>query len=805
MKINNMKTIEAVDENICTGCGACYNACPKGAITMQSNREGFLFPAIDHDKCIDCGICLKSCAAYNPHYKNAKDPECYAVRASEDVCRKSSSGGMFTLLANYVLDQGGYVCGAAWDDDFNVEHILIHDKKDLDRLRYSKYVQSNTKRCYAEVGRLLKDGHKVLFTGTPCQIAGVYHYLRKDYDNLITADVVCHGTPSQKVWQDFLNTLPYRKEIVAVNFRPKEDGWAVFKLTFTLRDGQKIKLERSNPYFAGFEKALYFRRSCGTCPFNHLPRQADITLGDFWGLTRIEDGQLFSPAGTSCILLNSDKGKTIFKRLRSNMLLGQAKDLREAIKYNSCIHAPSEVNLYNRTKFFKLRRRYDFQKSVDFAINNKFDVGIIGIWFFENYGAIMTAFALYKVLESQGFYALLVDLSGFVKNYEMKPDNLSLRFVRRQNVSICSPKSNKMELLRMNRIVDNWVLASDQLWRFPNRFGKTFLLDFAHDNKRKIAVATSFGDPYVLKPSERESVIYHMKRLDRISVREDSGVAMCKNVFGVHAEHLLDPIFLCDRSIYDRLVLKSKLKEKRKFLLCYILDSTYEIQEYTKQTAKKMGLERVYLTDANAIVKGTNAQQGVEVEDWLYYFKNAEAIITDSFHGTCFAMIFHKPFLSIVNYLRGAGRFTSLMKIFGEDERLILSASEVLEHDQKLKSFDAEHFEAILEEHKKHDLAWIKDAMTFEKRKGNISSYDVLSEEIEALSAKLDRSSSLSFNMTLSLLLNRRRITRRYYRYKMLRKITWGKARKHYERKYAEAEKRYLKIKETVKNLRDVH
>lgn len=791
-----MNNIKLVDKKICTGCGACYNICPKKAITMKPNEEGFLYPIIDETKCIDCGLCLKSCAAHNPQYENTKTPDCYAVWANDEIRMKSSSGGVFTLLANYVLDKGGYVCGAAWDKDFNVEHIIIDNKEDLDKLRYSKYVQSNTKQTFIKLKEYLDSGKYVLFTGTPCQVAGFNRFLNKKYDKLLTADIVCHGVPSQKIWQDFLNELPYKNKIKAVNFRPKEDGWGIFKLTFYLNDGTIEKLERNNSYFSGFEKALFYRKSCGSCPFNHIPRQGDITLADFWGI-EFYDKPLRHPKGTSCIMINSQKGEVIFKEICQNAQLVKKKNIEESTKYNRCFYAPTQINEANRKRFFELRQTQNFSKSVDFALNNKYDIGIVGIWFFENYGAILTAYALYKLLETMGYTSILIDSSGLVNNEHLNdPHILSRRFMRRFKAPITSIKRSKQELSILNSLIDNFVLASDQLWHYPKPYGKTFFLDFVRDDKRKVAIATSFGDGYIDPKSEWNEAKFHMQRLDRISVREDTGVDICRKIFGVKAEHILDPVFLCDISEYEKVIEKSKVSHKKPYLLSYILDTTPEKEEAVKTVAEKMGLELFNISDGDVLRKKDQAQKDIEVEDWLYYFKNAEAVITDSFHGTCFSMIFHKPFISIVNQARGTSRFTSLLKMFDMKNRLFFDAQDIVPNIKYLKTFEVNRFKNILEKQKKRSLAWIQEALSFENNK-SISTYDLLETRLSKMPvpAPIQTSSSKDNTELLKLLFNKDVILFRYLKYKILRKIFFGKMRKHYKEKY----KKYKEYKKQIK------
>ena len=202
-------TIDSLDKNECCGCSSCFQKCPKNAIRMEENLEGFLYPVIDRDKCIDCGSCSKVCPQLKKIEKISLGyPKAYAMRNKNlDELSKSSSGGIFSVLANYVIDNGGVVFGAAYDSKLNINHIKATTKEELSPIRSSKYVQSNIGNSYREAEKILKNGQYVLFTGTPCQIAGLKSYLMKDYEKLITADIICHGVPSQKLFHKYLDYL----------------------------------------------------------------------------------------------------------------------------------------------------------------------------------------------------------------------------------------------------------------------------------------------------------------------------------------------------------------------------------------------------------------------------------------------------------------------------------------------------------------------------------------------------------------------------------------------------------------------
>ena len=784
-----MKNIKLVDNKICTGCGACLNICKKHAINMFQFEDGFLYPVIDERKCNDCGLCLKVCPAYNPIYDNSKEPDCFALQAPDEIRMKSTSGGAFSLFANYVLEQKGYVCGAAWNKNFDVEHIIINNTKDLDKIRYSKYIQSNTVNVYHEIKNLLIKDNFVLFSGTPCQVAALKKFLHKNYPKLLTLDVVCHGVPSAKIWHDFLSELSFKDDIENINFRPKEDGWGACNLTFYLKDGSVKKFPRNNPYYLGFEKGLFYRSSCGSCPFNHIPRQGDISLADFWGI-EFFDKPLRDYKGTSCIIKKKKKGRDVFNIILEKAKLIKRKPIAECIKYNRCFYAPYSVNQAKRERFFELRKTQNFVKSVNFALNNKYDIGIVGIWFFENYGAILTVYALYKLLESFGFISILIDSSGFLKNKHLEQDNIISRsFMRKYKVPMTGILRSSDELSKLNETINNFVLASDQLWHYPKPFGKTFFLDFANDNKRKISIATSFGDGYIDPVTEYDEAKFHMNRLDRVSVREDMGISICKEVFGIcDAKQILDPVFLCDLSVYENLILCSKKIEPNKYLLCYLLDDSSKDENLIQEISSILKLKIVYINDVDYLRKKEKAQQNIDIEDWLYYFKHAEAVITDSFHGTCFAMIFGKPFVSIVNQSRGISRFTSLLKLFNEEERLCFSQQHLLDFIDFLKYFDVDNFKNNLKLYRNESISWILDSLTFEKN-GPISSYDLIVKRI-----KNTNNGKVLDDRLIQLLLAKDLIIRKYWKYRILRKIYFGNRRTRYKKKYQ-------KYKELVKEL----
>ncbi len=368
------KAITSVlDMKQCTGCGACENICSVDAITMTENKEGFLNPVLNSGKCVNCGLCSKKCIALNPEYKNVSEPKCFAMMADDDTRFISSSGGMFTVAAEYVLDKGGYVCGAAYTDNFEVEHIIISDKSQLSLLRGSKYMQSHTRHIYKDVKSLLEDGKLVLFTGMPCQVAGLYAFLGKDYDNLYTIDLLCHGITSSKVFEKYHKDVLDGKPLSRLEFKAKEPwGWhAGVNAYFTDGTTYSKPLE-SDMYFIAYLKSIAKNTTCGTCGVNRLPRQGDLTIGDFWGIPQTDPG-MYDKKGTSVVLVNNEKAQKFFDILKLRMKAVKEEPLASAIRHNLIIKQPYKLHK-NREAFFENFDKLDFSSLTMGCYNNDFHI-----------------------------------------------------------------------------------------------------------------------------------------------------------------------------------------------------------------------------------------------------------------------------------------------------------------------------------------------------------------------------------------------------------------------------------------------
>lgn len=307
--------IQITDKHNCCGCSACASICPKHCITMQADSEGFLYPVVNMADCIDCGLCEKVCHELHP-YDDRKPQKVYAaINKDEEVRLKSSSGGIFYLLAEKTIAEGGVVFGARFDEQWQVVIDYAETMDGVKAFMGSKYVQARMDTAYADAKRFLKEGRKVLFSGTPCQIAGLNHYLRKPHDNLLTVDIICHGTPSPKVWSRYLDEVVTagRKAIHDVQFRNKRNGWKAFNFTMAYdKDEKAVSLfshHQQNQYMRAFLRDMILRPSCYQCQAKSGRSYSDITIADFWGINT-EMPEMDDDKGTGLVLVNTEKGQS---------------------------------------------------------------------------------------------------------------------------------------------------------------------------------------------------------------------------------------------------------------------------------------------------------------------------------------------------------------------------------------------------------------------------------------------------------------------------------------------------------------
>lgn len=337
-------------EHLCLECRACEQICSKHAISMQENAEGFSYPKIDMDICVDCGLCVKVCPAINADDIKNKSCDVYAAQLKDKaILKKSSSGGVFSLIAEHVINSGGIVFGAAWDEHLQLRHIGVESIDALQKLRGSKYVHSNIGNTFVQARDNLKTGRLVYFTGTPCQIAGLKLFLRKDYTNLITSDLVCHGTPSQKLFNLFVKGMEKDRNVRLIDYQFRDKkvfGWSCSSSSSSInrKTGKKkyhFYDRNMVGYFQAFIKGHITREDCYKCPFACPERVSDITLADYWDISSHHPEFPNRREGVSLILINSTKGRKLLDLLEKNVILCKST-LTSALKTsNHNLKAPT--------------------------------------------------------------------------------------------------------------------------------------------------------------------------------------------------------------------------------------------------------------------------------------------------------------------------------------------------------------------------------------------------------------------------------------------------------------------------------
>jgi len=394
--------IDIKEKKNCCGCEACVQRCPKSCITMREDNEGFLYPEVDKNICIDCGLCEKVCPVIN-QAEERKPLAVYAAKHKDEQIRMaSSSGGAFTAIAESVIDEGGVVFGAKFNQDCDVVHSYTETKEGLGAFRGSKYVQSRIGESYKEAEGFLKAGRKVLFSGTPCQIAGLKRFLRKEYDNLLTVDFICHGVPSPGVWREYLKEETARQcgeknsvlqrpihernaLIEGISFRDKRLGWKKFSFALALSttngSGAKNTVLLSEPlskniFLRGFLADLYLRPSCHACPSKSFKSRSDITIGDFWGVQNVMP-EIDDDKGVSVVMVNSEKAGTLVEKISIEKFFVKYDDvlpynraielstkytikrdsffLNQNVSFDKLVHRLSKVSVFQRVRIFMIR------------------------------------------------------------------------------------------------------------------------------------------------------------------------------------------------------------------------------------------------------------------------------------------------------------------------------------------------------------------------------------------------------------------------------------------------------------------
>lgn len=643
-----------MNNNLCSGCGACVAICPKKSIKLCQDKDGFYKPQVDTATCIDCSQCIKLCPFNNTQYKNNKDPQCWAFQSKPEIEQLSATAGGFQMIAREFLKNGGKVVGCSWENNLQAKHIIIDNINDLNKLLKSKYVQSFMGDIHTHVKNELEKGVDILFCGAGCHVAGLYAALKKDYSNLYTIDILCHYMPSIKMFKEHLDEKYGKDNVVKFDFRAKSNDLndGNFYYSYSLKNGEeKIEPHSKDEFCRAYHQAIFKGTHCKNCKFGTLPRQGDLSLGDFHRL-HLSDSR-FTPLRQEGALINNEKGAKLFKIIQEQATICVPKGLNQLAEKNAIdVQGPRKGDMI-RNRVYELAEHMPVNKAIDYALSETYDIGLISFLNASNYGSILVNNAIYQTLKHMGKSVMLIEAAGKVyPNLTGLNRHPSLY----SNYDIASTYDTQV----LNQRCKMFMLGSDQLLNLSlyDEFKQFTGLRWVSSTKKKAIFGLSFGDHEKNEVKYRTSNLhsllhYDLSKFDVICTRGEGEADILKKWFNLTPQYrIIDPTFLMSKDYYVSLSANEK-KYPHKFVFAYILDMDEEKKQIIDWYARKFKLDIVILGDGE---KKDNEQ--VSIPKFLSYFRDAEFVLTDSFHGSCFSVIFNKNYFTIGNIKRGLARFS---------------------------------------------------------------------------------------------------------------------------------------------------
>ncbi len=705
-------------EKSCLGCYACKNVCLSGAISIDLNEEGFLKSSVDTELCTECGTCIDVCPIINHSTGiNMSRPKSYAFMANDKVLAMSSSGGAVSILAGWTLHNGGYVCGALYDDDMNVVYKLTNDRSTIRRMYGSKYVLSEMRGVYKDVKACLSQGHIVLFVGLPCHAAALRNYIGED-DKLFTVDLICSGMPSKSIYKKYIKEEAGGKRIRNLTFRSKQVPYGT--LIFDFADGTS-KTNFKDPYFAGFNANLYKDDCCANCDFAAAPRHADLTIGDLWDSERLFY-DFDSSKGVSAVLVNNAAGRKLM-----NVLIENSTFLREIpfdfVRRFNRLHPERKHHLGRKRMYYMLERGYSVRKSIKYCLEWKYDVGITGLWRVPNYGGDLTYYALFNIIKDLGLEPAMIEARS---NNKFVVPGSPKRLVNAYPLySIIPWAHDKRQQTEVNLRIYTLMVGSDQVWN-PNLFEGhpetvySYALDFSTPWRNTVAYASSFGkSTYEPETEVEKEQVKALRNIKHVSVREKSGVDICKNL-GIEAKHVLDPVMLCGMQHYQALLDKATMEFPEHYGLCFIRHIGEHLEPL--RLADFIGLDFVNIVGPDINLDEVRTSYPMThagtVENWVKSIYYADYVLTDSFHAAALCIIFGKQFTVTYGNMgeeTGLDRFRSLLGMFDLECRMYQTTWDAVTSKDFGVPIDYNKVNAKLESLREESLNWLKDALEIEK------------------------------------------------------------------------------------------
>ena len=695
----------------CTGCGICSLVCEQKAIKQHVNEEGFLYYETDAEQCKLCGRCNEICPAETYQKSEEKlSPQGYIVQAEEKICIQSTAGGAFALLAREFLKEAldGKVCGVTLSGS-RAEYIMISEERDLKRLYGAKYVEAPTEEIFCSIKEALQAGSRILFVGTPCKVAALRQYVRGIDSGLLTIDFVCHGVSSPTVFGDYYRAMEARtgSKIIGYQFFHKELIWNPTQNVLRFENGRTLI---DNEYQSLHDRTDILRMSCYDCPYAEYPHPADITMGALFKAADYES-DIDMRKGVSFVIYNSYSGRKLVEKAIRSAAFKRKTEISHILKEDRFFRNYQENPM--RSRFFELYTRHGYEYVRSYIVGNQYDVILACNWSTYNYGAHMTHYALYRYLSHLGLEVELLEKPDIPPYRPTRTPEL-FRKCPYPDYALSRLYSSIEDMRELNQAADYFLVGSDQVWNYE-LFGHAqefYLLSFTDDDKHRLSYATSFGSlTFSADRKAREYFAEQIRRFERISVRETSGVALLAEEFGVKAEGVLDPVFLLNEADYDVLIQNSVYRYLKNYLFAYIIWPLPRIMDAVRECSKRLGEECLCVQNAmqDAGDGGLPVLAHVKAEDWLFLMKNSDFIFADSFHATCFAILFRKPFLVYVNRnIDGSCRIYDLLELLELEDRIIDE-----EDGMSANAFEPIDYAAVYEKlrlYKEKSEQWLKDA-----------------------------------------------------------------------------------------------
>ena len=713
--------MKKITEN-CSVCTACVSKCPKSAINISKKVYNEIKV---NNKCVDCNICKNNCPGNKTKERNNPVFKVARVKSSTNI-NKSTSGGLFGEIARYVLKHSGIVYGAVFSDDFHsVKHTRCTNSDDLNKILKSKYVRSNMNNNFLLAEKDLKKGKTVLFSGTPCQIAGLKCFLKKDYSNLITVDIICHGTPSEKIWSKYLTSLEIKFQSKAkyVDFRYYNENDSTNGFLVEFKNG-KVYNEAlyDTTYGKAFLTGLINYPSCGNCQFKAFKNYSDITLCDAWGYENPEYKHK-----NSLVMLNTSNGKTIYNKIKNKLIEFDDFDTEKLLNSNYPILYPT-YNHYNRNKIEKLSNNINnqlsyWQQEKNGLKKDKDGVGIINFHYENyNYGANLIAYSLSEAVKKVGYNPYIIDFDPF-KEFDPLERYRTIEFLnfRKKYLNMTPRFRNKDELNILTDYLDMYITGSDQVWRkqITGANIETYFLDFAK-GKNKISYAASFGtNDFEGNEEETEDCKVLLKSFYNISVREEEGQKILSNRFDQESTLVLDPTLLLKKEEYEKLITET-YDEKIDVAVYFVMDHENTILN-DKNFARLFPKKKIVNIKGNTETLGTTTIfKYNSISKWLDGIRKCEYLVTDSYHGVIFGTIFHKKIICIGKKSKALSRFKTLFNnLKGNLESIIFSSLNSVKSTETAINY--EEIDANIEKLRESSFAFLQNSLGPNKVKVDIA------------------------------------------------------------------------------------